>query len=354
MQLKETTISLNPFNDSNLECLQKYILNFLSDKLGFIWDNFKYKWYIFQKKAKERLTIMLIPHSEKKIINFHVPIYAITLIISAVLIIITITSIAIINHASTIKDVSKLKMYGSNSKIQISKYKEEIDKLYDIFQKFKPELTYLYSLTNEKDVDSLWAKGGIHNPNSGDPILDNSSPSIEELNIKEVEQELKTTRDVLAKIKVFLNKRKNLFENTPSLWPTQGYIISKFGYGSSSYKSENGFHQGIEIAAFPGSEIRATAPGTVENITWDPNLGLSVSITHKYGLATIYSHCERVIVKEPQKLSNGEIKKQKVSKGEIIGYVGRTGNASKHTCYYQVKIGIEFVDPVPYLNKLTQ
>jgi murein DD-endopeptidase MepM/ murein hydrolase activator NlpD len=347
-------MGLNPFKDSNLESLQKYIQYLFSDKFGFIWDNLKSDFYIIQKKGKERLTIMLIPHSEKKIINFHVPIYVITLIISAILIIITITSIAIITHSSTIKDVTKLKMYGTNSKIQISKYKEEINKLYDIFQRLKPELTYLYSLTNEKDANSLWAKGGITNPNSEGASLENSSPSIEELNIKEVEMELKTSREVLSKIKEFLNTRKKLIENTPSLWPVHGYIISKFGYGTSYIRSENEYHHGVEIAAFPGSEIKATAPGTVENIYWDAKLGLSIIIEHKYGFSTIYSHCERVIVKEPRKTTNGEIKKQKVNKGEIIGYVGRTGNSSKHVCYYQIKIGTEFVDPIPYLNKLNQ
>ncbi len=347
-------MSLNPFKDSDLESLQKFLRDFISNKFGFIWDNIKSDFRLLQKKGKERLTVMLIPHSEKKIINFHIPIYAITLIISAVLVIVTITSIAIITHASTIKDVTKLKMYGSNSKIQISKYKEEINKLYDIFQKLKPELTYLYSLTNEKDANSLWAKGGITNPNSEGASPDISLPSIEELNIKEVEMELKTSREVLSKIKEFLNARKKLIENTPSLWPVQGYIIQKFGYGYSSFKSENEYHHGVEIAAFPGTEIRATAPGTVENISWDPKLGLTVTVEHKYGFSTIYSHCERVIVREPRKTAGGDTKKQKVSKGEVIGYVGRTGNTSKHMCYYQIKIGTEFVDPIPYLNKLSR
>jgi murein DD-endopeptidase MepM/ murein hydrolase activator NlpD len=45
---------------------------------------------------------------------------------------------------------------------------------------------------------------------------------------------------------------------------------------------------------------------------------------------------------------------QKVSKGEVIGYVGRTGKTTKYICYYQVKIGTEFVDPIPYLNRIIQ
>ena len=71
----------------------------------------------------------------------------------------------------------------------------------------------------------------------------------------------------------------------------------------------------IDIEAFPGSEIRATAPGKVSEIRWDPVLGLVVSIKHKYGFTTSYSHCQRVSVELDQQ----------ISKGEVIGYVGRTG-----------------------------
>jgi murein DD-endopeptidase MepM/ murein hydrolase activator NlpD len=337
-------MGINPFNDSNVNSLLQSINNFLSDNFGFILDSIRSRWYSFRKKAKERLTIMLIPHSEKKIINFHIPIYSIVLIVSAVLLTIMITSVAIVNHTSTIKDVSKLKMYGTNSKVQISKYKTEINRLYDIFQKLKPEITYLYSLTNEKNVDSLWAKGGGSDPTLAEIPLDIDSPSIEELNIKEIEQELKITREVLEKIKGFLQAKKRIIEHTPSLWPSDGYILSKFGTQSSSQTCDNGSIQGIEIAGFPGATIRATAAGTVENIDWDPRLGLNISIEHRYGFSTRYSHCQRVIV------NTGD----KVKKGQVIGYIGKTGKTTKHICYYQIEIGTDYVDPMPYLNKLSQ
>ena len=336
-------MGVNPFKDSDLQDLQQFIKDSFSDYFGFISEIIGNKWYVFLKKAKERITIMLIPHSEKKIINFHVPIYIITIIISAALITTILTSIAIVNHTSTIKDVSKLQMHGSSSKVQISEYKKEINRLYDIFQRFKPEVTYLYSLTSEKNIDSLWAKGGVSIPDIEKIISDTESPSIEELNIKEVEQELRTTREILEKIKEFLLERKKTIENTPSLWPSDGYIVTKFGT-QSLYNSDSEFIQGIEIASFPGMEIRATAPGKIESIDWDSKLGLTITIKHKYGFTTKYSHCQRIIVN----------KDQKVSKGETIGYIGKTGKTTKHICYYQIEIGTDYVDPLPYLNKLTQ
>lgn len=336
-------MALNPFKDSNLNDLQKNIREFFEDHFGNLRDNLKEKWYHFLKRGRERVTIMFIPHSEKRILNFHISIFTLSSILLALLVTITITSIMIVNHSSTIKEVSKLKMYGSNSKIQIKKYKEEINRLYNLFQKFKPEITYLYSLTPGNDVDTLWAKGGASAPNADNPDDAISSPPIEVLNIEEMEHELKTTREVIGQIKHFLNARKKIIENTPSLWPVDGYIISQYGERTSPYTFRKEFHQGIDIASFPGAPVRATAPGTVESIHWDPVLGLTISIKHKYGFLTTYSHCQRISVE----------KGQKISKSEVIGYVGRTGKATRHLCYYQIRIGTEYVDPLPYLNKIS-
>jgi murein DD-endopeptidase MepM/ murein hydrolase activator NlpD len=340
-------MNLNPFKETNLSDLQKNILQFLSDHLSIKKEMLRDSWKRFMTKGKERITIMFIPHSEKRIINFHVSIFSIAVIVGAITATVAVTSILIVNHSSTIKEVSKLKKYGTNSKIQIKKYKEEINELYDIFQKFKPELTYLYSLTPGSDIDSLWAKGGVHNPN---PTYENNgdagvepSPPIEILNIQEIERELKTTKKILSKIKVFLEYRKKIIETTPSIWPVNGYIISRFGQRNSIYAAETDFHNGIDIEAFPGAEIRATAPGKVSEIRWDPVLGLMVTIKHKYGFTTAYSHCQRVSVEQDQQ----------ISKGEIIGYVGRTGKTARYLCHYEIIIGTEYVDPMPYLNRIS-
>ncbi|PKL41224.1 MAG: hypothetical protein CVV44_00890 [Spirochaetae bacterium HGW-Spirochaetae-1] len=337
-------MAVNPFKDSNLNDLQQNITQFLSDHFGDIVASLKEKWRRFVLKGREKITVMFIPHTEKKIINFHVSIFTISFFVGIVATTIVVTSFFIINHSSTIKEVSKLKKYGTNSKIQIQKYKDEINKLYTIFQKFKPEITHLYSLTPGSDIDSLWAKGGIPNPGPADESAEEISPPIEILNIQEVERELKTTKDLLVQIKKFLKYRKKIIENTPSVWPTSGYIISRYGQRSSPYTFKPEFHRGIDIEAFPGTEIRATAPGKVDDIRWDPILGLTISIKHKYGFVTSYSHCQRVSVESGQN----------VSKGEIIGYVGRTGNTTRYICYYQIRIGTEFVDPIPYLNRIMQ
>jgi murein DD-endopeptidase MepM/ murein hydrolase activator NlpD len=337
-------MGLNPFRDSNLEILQTGIEDFLKDHFGFIVESARENWGLFLKKGRERITIMFIPHSEKRIINFHVPIFTISIIVLTLITTITITSLAIINHSSTIKDVIKLKRYGINSNIQKKQYSEELNRLYNLFQKLKPEIAGLYKLTS-KNIDSqLWAKGGGQPPNGAYVIENGDSPPIEVLNIQEMQQELKTTKEALEEIKAFLQERKKIMENTPSIWPVDGYIFTKYGMTTSPYTFQREFNSGIEIASFPGKQIKATASGKVEKITWDSKYGLRITIRHKYGFSTCYSHCERVIADE----------NQQVSKGDVIAYLGKTGKASRHMCLYQVMIGTECVDPYPYLNTIVQ
>lgn len=337
-------MGLNPFKESNLNDLQNNIQDFFSERFGSVRENFSDWWNRFKKKGNERITIMFIPHNEKKISNFHISIFAISGAAGVLTLIIVITSILVLNHTSTVKEVSKLKMYGSDSKVQIQYYKEEINRLYDDFQRFKPEITYLYSLTPDNYVDSLWAKGGGTAPVSDKSEADADAPSIETLNIEEMERELRTTKEVLEKIKIFMEQRKKIIENTPSLWPVNGYIVSAFGTRNSPFSFKEELNRGIDIAAYPGAEIYVTAPGTIRSIKWDTVLGLTVSVEHKYGFTTLYSHCQRVSVEEGQK----------VSKGETIAYVGRTGKATQHICKYQIIIGTDFVDPMPYLNKIVR
>ncbi|HNX57946.1 MAG TPA: M23 family metallopeptidase [Spirochaetota bacterium] len=339
-------MGLNPFKESNYQDLQSSVSDFCEEKFGGLRDRVFDWWKRFNKKGNERITIMFIPHSEKKIVNFHVSIFAISAVGGTIAIITLVTSILIFNHTSTVKEVKRLEMYKSDSTVQIKYYREEFDRFYDLFQRFKPEVKSLYShsLDSQKEADSLWAEGGGTAPLSDKTDLDMNDPERVLLGFEQMELQLKTSKEVIEKIKIYLEQKKKIIENTPSLWPVNGYIISEFGRHMSSYSAKEEEFGGIEIAAYPGAEIHATAPGIVDSVRWDSVKGLTVTITHKYGFKTVYSHCQRVSVEE----------RQKVSKGETIAYVGRTGRASQHICEYQVVIGTSNVDPVPYLNKIVR
>ena len=94
-------------------------------------------------------------------------------------------------------------------------------------------------------------------------------------------------------------------------------------------------HKGTDFAAPIGTEILATANGTVEESTQKGGNGKYVKIKHSDTYSTQYLHMSKQAVK----------KGQYVKQGDVIGYVGMTGNTSgPHVCYRFWKNGQQ-VDP---------
>jgi len=98
-------------------------------------------------------------------------------------------------------------------------------------------------------------------------------------------------------------------------------------------------HKGIDLAAPVGTPVYATADGTVERADLFSSYGLYVAIDHGNSLETRYAHMSRLAV------AAGE----RVHKGEIIGYVGTTGRSTGPHLHYEVRVGGEAVNPIPYM-----
>lgn len=101
------------------------------------------------------------------------------------------------------------------------------------------------------------------------------------------------------------------------------------------------FHPGLDLAAAPGSAVRAAADGTVKEVGSDPaGYGEFVILNHVGGWETLYAHNERVTV------TSGQVVRQ----GDRIALVGRTGNATSPHLHIEVLRAGRPVDPAPYLG----
>ena len=121
-------------------------------------------------------------------------------------------------------------------------------------------------------------------------------------------------------------------------WPVVGggnYVSQYFHYG----------HYALDIAADYGSTVRAAAAGTVIFAGWKSNGGgYQVWIAHGSGLYTTYNHMSGVSV------GTG----QRVSRGQQVGRIGQSGNASGPHCHFEVWQGPVWdggrrVNPLAYL-----
>ena len=100
-----------------------------------------------------------------------------------------------------------------------------------------------------------------------------------------------------------------------------------------------GQNQGIDIAAYGGSDIISVLSGTVITARWHDSYGYYVVVYHGDGLSTLYAHASKLLVKE------GDY----VSRGQVIALVGSTGSSTGNHLHFEVRINGETRDPLDYL-----
>jgi murein DD-endopeptidase MepM/ murein hydrolase activator NlpD len=116
------------------------------------------------------------------------------------------------------------------------------------------------------------------------------------------------------------------------IWPINGTLTSGFGMRWGR------MHEGIDISAPTGTQIRAAASGTVELAGPTGGYGNYTCIGHGGGLSTCYAHQSQILV------SGGQ-----VAQGQTIGLVGSTGSSTGPHLHFEVRVNGQAVDPLGYL-----
>jgi murein DD-endopeptidase MepM/ murein hydrolase activator NlpD len=127
-------------------------------------------------------------------------------------------------------------------------------------------------------------------------------------------------------------------ETVPSGWPVpraSAVVTSEFGAPRGRSR-----HEGIDLSAPAGTPVTATANGVVGFAGRSGDFGRLLIIDHGVGWQTRYAHLRRIKVK----------KGKKVARGDVIGTVGKSGNATGNHLHYEVRRDGRAVDPRPYLH----
>ncbi|MBU5360875.1 peptidoglycan DD-metalloendopeptidase family protein [Enterococcus raffinosus] len=108
----------------------------------------------------------------------------------------------------------------------------------------------------------------------------------------------------------------------------QGYAIPVENYTISSPYGTRGseFHRGLDMAAAQGESIYASKSGTVNVAEFHYSWGNYVVIEHEDGMTTLYAHQSQYVVKPGDQ----------VEQGQIIGYVGSTGNSTGSHLHFEL------------------
>jgi len=116
--------------------------------------------------------------------------------------------------------------------------------------------------------------------------------------------------------------------------PGGSYFIDTWGYPRSGGRT----HKGTDMLAGFGSKLVAMRGGTVR-LNSHPLGGRQVYVNGDDGITYYYAHLSSY----PSGLRNG----QRVSQGEVVGFVGSTGNATTNVLHLGMIIGGRYVNPYP-------
>ncbi len=120
--------------------------------------------------------------------------------------------------------------------------------------------------------------------------------------------------------------------------PNGSSFIDTWGYARSGGRT----HKGTDMIAARGSTVVAMRGGTVR-LNWHSLGGRQVYVYGTDGITYYYAHLSGY----PSGLSNGQTVKQ----GQVIGYVGSTGNATTNVLHLGMIIGGRYVNPYVTLRK---
>ncbi len=135
--------------------------------------------------------------------------------------------------------------------------------------------------------------------------------------------------------------------NGPLSWPVSGYITQEYGCTGFVWEPPRGncahFHTGIDIANAAGTPIHAAASGLVAFVGWNPydvsgDPAFIVLLSNPGGITTEYVHLE-------DRYASGIHAGAQVSRGQVIGYMGDTGNSTGVHLHFETHLNGQLVDP---------
>ena len=127
------------------------------------------------------------------------------------------------------------------------------------------------------------------------------------------------------------------------IWPLPGAgrVTTEFGADQWVNGVFSSGHKGIDIAIAGGTPIYAAHNGTVAATTGHWSYGNVVMIDNGDGISTLYAHMRSAAI-----VSVG----QTVTQGQVIGYVGSTGNSSGNHLHFEVRVNGVRQNPRNYIS----
>jgi murein DD-endopeptidase MepM/ murein hydrolase activator NlpD len=147
----------------------------------------------------------------------------------------------------------------------------------------------------------------------------------------------------LDEIALLAKEKGKLLSAIPAIQPVKNEnlkrIASGFGWRNDPFTKVKKFHYGMDFTAPRGTPVYATGDGRVERAdNQSTGYGNHIRIDHGYGYTSLYGHLYKYNVRVGQK----------VSRGDVIGFVGSTGRSEGPHLHYEIFKDGERINPINF------
>lgn len=295
--------------------------------------------------------IVYLPENSSKIKEFNfsrIKLFLLASLSLFIVLLITMYTVEIMTNGlynSKLKRLQKDKMVLRNQLNYLENKMTSLKSDIETIIKRDDEMRVVANLPKfDEDVRALGVGGSVTRKPILSPFYSEETDISFELleDMKKLERQIEFAQESSNEIMVKLETNEEMTHYLPSIRPVKGgRVTDRFGRRIHPITKRHEMHKAIDISVALGTPIIATADGTVEFAGKNMSYGNYVRIDHqsrKYGYKTAYAHLNKIRVKRGEK----------VKRGDIIGWVGRTGVSTAPHLHYEVWDKGKAVDPLAY------
>ncbi len=293
----------------------------------------------------QKFTIMLIPHSERGVVNFHINalvlIFAFLFLGAVIGGFVYLSSVHIGSSAIVEQQQEELEASQANLDAVIQEVQGVLQSARAFDEQLVDTVNGLGIEQGDASSSAAITRGDLASFFDIQAVSDDRVREVDEL--RRLAESLERAVNPLREVRSVLESQQNLLADIPNYWPVgsgMGRVTMEFGPNIHPISGQWYLHKGIDIAGPPGLPVLASANGKVIEMGYDPGYGFYVFLRHKYGFRTRYSHLQNILITEGQD----------VVQGQRIGTLGNTGISTGPHLDFIVMLGTDVVDPAVFLT----
>lgn len=300
--------------------------------------------------AQRRWTFVIVPHGSGTSRSHEVSTTALKLagaLVGAAVMVVLALGFATITRSFDLAEAEKLERDNAVLAEEIGRMHGRLTELADTLDRIARRNDQIRVLANLEPIDPQVQAVGI-----GGPRASLASSDLEGTGVlgRQAEQVREDLSGLIRRANLLaasfgdavdsLKGHKKRLESTPSILPTQGWLSSHYST-SRLHPILNVArpHVGIDVTAPTGTPIEAPAAGRVTFAGTKTGYGKTIVIRHGFGVETRFAHASKLLVQ----------KGQRVTRGDRIALVGKSGLATAPHLHYEVHVNGRAVNPLNYI-----